>query len=149
MKFKYKFKKSMWVLFSIMYLLAIVCFVWNLIRLFNSISSTISVKAYGYISIVMCLALPILISIFISAIIISSYYTVKDKKLIVKFGFLKDEYSILDIDNIIKNIKSDKLVVNFKDEGSLNVGISKTDFDEFSASIIKQNKNVEYGETDE
>ena len=86
MKFKYKFKKSMWVLFSIMYLLAIVCFVWNLIRLFNSISSTISVKAYGYISIVMCLALPILISIFISAIIISSYYTVKDKKLIVKFG---------------------------------------------------------------
>ena len=149
MKFKYKFKKSMYALFIVMYILAVICFVWNFIRLIQSISSGISLQINGYISVALCLALPIVISFFLTAMLISSYYQIGESKLTVKFGFLKDEYLLSDIDNVIKNVRIDKLVINFKDESSLTVIIDKAEFDEFSASIIKKNKSVQYGESDE
>ena len=62
---------------------------------------------------------------------------------------MSDNYSIKEIDNIIKNVRTDVLVMNFKDESSLRVVIDKKDFDDFSATVIKENKDVCYGETDE
>ena len=149
MRFKYKFSNNVKILFGAIYILAVVCFVWNLVRLFNSLSSEIALDTYNYIAIFLCLVLPIVISIFITAIIKSSYYTVKNGKLVVKFGLMADSYPIKEIDNIIKNVKTDVLVVNFKDESTLKVVIDKAHFDDFSAMIIKENKDVCYGETDE
>ena len=62
---------------------------------------------------------------------------------------MTDSYPVKDIDNIIKNVRTDVLVVNFKDESSLRVVIDKNHFDDFSATVIKANKDVCYGETDE
>ncbi len=149
MKFKYKFSNSIKILFTCIYLLAVACFTWNLIRLFNSLSSEIALTTYNYLSLFLCLLLPIVIVVFITAILISSYYTVKNGKLTVRFGLMADSYPIKEIDNIIKNVKTDVLVVNFKDESSLKVLIDKNSFDDFSATIIKENKDVCYGETDE
>ena len=149
MKFKYKFSNALKILFIVIYLLAIVCFTWNLIRLFDSLSSEIALSSYNYISLFLCLLLPIIISIFITAILISSYYVVENGKLKVKFGLLTDIYSVKEISNIIKNVKTNVLVVNFKDESSLKIVIDKSSFDDFSATVIKSNKDVCYGETDE
>ncbi len=149
MKFKYKFSSTLKILFVCIYALAVICFTWNLIRLFNSLTSEIALDSYKYISLFLCLVLPIVISIFVTAIWISSYYVVEKGKLKVKFGFMSDSYSIKDIDNIIKNVRTDVLVINFKDESSLKVGIDKKDFDDFSATVIKENRDVCYGETDE
>ena len=66
MKFKYKFSTTMKVLFIVMYALAIGCFAWNLVRLFQSLSSQIEIETYTYIAIMLCLALPIVVSIFIT-----------------------------------------------------------------------------------
>ena len=146
MRFKYKFSNAFKILFVAIYLLAIACFTWNLIRLINSLSSEIAIDTYGYISIALCLLLPIVISVFVTAILISSDYTVQNGKLIVKFGLMSDKYSVKDI---VKNVKTDVLVVNFKDESTLRVVIDKRFFDDFSATVIKENKDVCYGETDE
>ena len=62
---------------------------------------------------------------------------------------MADIYPVKEIDNIIKNVRTDVLLVNFKDESSLKINIDKNDFDDFSATIIKENKDVCYGETDE
>ncbi|MBR2337422.1 MAG: hypothetical protein IKA61_05725 [Clostridia bacterium] len=149
MRFKYKFSNAFKILFVAIYLLAIACFTWNLIRLINSLSSEIAIDTYGYISIALCLLLPIVISVFVTAILISSDYTVQNGKLIVKFGLMSDKYSVKEIENIVKNVKTDVLVVNFKDESTLRVVIDKRFFDDFSATVIKENKDVCYGETDE
>ena len=149
MCFKYKFSNTLKILFACMYFLAAICFTWNLIRLFNSLTSEIALDTYKYISIFMCLALPIVISIFLTAILRSSNYSIENGKLIVKFGFMKDSYSVKEIDNIIKNVRTDVLIINFKDESSLRIIIDKKDFDDFSATVIKENKDVCYGETDE
>ncbi len=149
MRFKYKFSNNLKILFAVIYLLAIVCFTWNLIRLFKSLTSEIALDTYKWISLFLCLLLPIVISIFLTAILISSYYEVKNGKLTVKFGIMADNYPVKEIDNIIKNVRTDVLVINFKDESTLRVIIDKKDFDDFSATVIKENKDVCYGETDE
>lgn len=149
MKFKYKFSNSLKILFACIYVLAVVCFTWNLIKLINALSSEIALNTYNYLSFCLCLLLPVVITVFLTAILTSSYYSVKDGNLIVKFGIMTDNYPVKDIDNIIKNVRTDVLVVNFKDESSLRVVIDKNYFDDFSATVIKANKDVCYGETDE
>ena len=71
------------------------------------------------------------------------------KQLIQECAELITALTKKDIDNIIKNVRTDVLVINFKDESSLKVVIDKNYFDDFSATIIKENKDVCYGETDE
>jgi hypothetical protein len=61
MKFKYKFSNTLKILFVAIYVLAVVCFTWNLIRLFNSLTSEIALDTYKYISLFLCLLLPIVI----------------------------------------------------------------------------------------
>ena len=148
MKFKYKYSTLVIVLFIVMYVLAIVCFVWNLIRFIESINSPIALDSYKIISTLLCLVLPIVVSVFITAMLVSSYYKVDGGLLKVKFGFIGDEYKINEMASIVKNLKTDMLVINFKDESTLRVVIEQKNFDDFSAEIIKTNKNVCYGETD-
>ncbi|MBQ7373599.1 MAG: PH domain-containing protein [Clostridia bacterium] len=149
MKFKYKLSTAMLVIFIVMYALAALCFTWNLIRLFQSVSSQIVIEAYTYISILLCLVLPIVISIFLTSVLLASYYKIDEKRLVVKFGFLADKYDIQDIDNVVKNVKIKALAINFKDESSLKILIDEKDFDDFCSTLLKANKNVKYGESDE
>ena len=149
MSFKYKFSTAVKILFAVIYALAVVCLVWNIIRLINSISSGISLELYGYISVVLCLVLPVVVSVFITAMIISSSYTLANGTLTVSFGLLKDKYAISDIESLVRNVKTDVLVMNFKDESFLKIVIEPKLFDDFSASVLKLNKSVQYGETDE
>ena len=149
MKFKYKFSTVNYVIFIAMYALGAVCFGWNLVRLLQSLSSEVQMDTYKIISTVLCLILPILIGIFITAMICSSYYKITDTHVEVKFGFLGDKYKLCEMANVIKNVKTDVLVINFTDESLLRVVIEKSKFDDFSAEIIKKNKSIAYGETDE
>ena len=149
MKFKYKFSKVFIVLFIIIYALAVGCFAWNLIRLFQSLNSQIEMTPYSYISIMLCLVLPVVVCIFVTAIICSSYYKIDQKHLTVKLGLLVDKYDVTEIDNVVKNVKLGAIAVNFKDESMLKITIEETHFDDFCSELLKANKNVSYGETDE
>ena len=149
MKFKYKFSKTVYILFATMYLLGAVCLVWNLIRLFDATNSTVALDTYAIIRNVLCIALPIVLSIFITAMIISSSYQINEKKLVVKFGFISDKYDVADLSQIIKNVKTNTLSLVFKDESTLKIVIDGSLFDDFSATLMKMNKSISYGETDE
>lgn len=149
MKFKYKFSTAMKIIFAVMYALALGCFAWNLIRLFQALSSQIELEIYNYISIILCLVLPIAISILITSIILCSYYKIDQKHLTVKFGILTDKYDMKDVDNVVKNVKLKILGVNFKDESALKILIDEKRFDDFCSELLKANKNVCYGESDE
>ena len=131
-----------------MYALAVGCFAWNLVRLFQSLNSQIEISPYSYVSIMLCLVLPIVVCIFITAIIISSYYKIDKKHLTVKLGFLVDKYDVKEIDNVVKNVKIKAIAINFKDESMLKITIDEKLFDDFCAELLKANENVSYGETD-
>lgn len=148
MKFKYNYKTVIYIVFAAIYLLAAICFVWNLYRLVTSMQSEISLSVYDYIRIALCLALPIVFAVFVTAAIISSYYTVKDKTLKVAFGFLKDKYEINEIDTLVKDVRKNTLSIVFKDESLLNVIIAPDKFDDFCSEIMKINRGVSYEQTD-
>ena len=131
-----------------MYALAVGCFAWNLVRLFQSLNSQIEMSPYSYISIMLCLVLPIVVCIFITAIILSSYYKIDQKHLTVKLGFLVDKYDVQEIDNVVKNVKMKAIAINFKDESMLKITIDEKLFDDFCAELLRANENVSYGETD-
>ena len=54
-----------------------------------------------------------------------------------------------EIDNVVKNVKINALAINFKDDSSLKVLIDEKQFDDFCAKLLKANKTINYGETDE
>lgn len=146
MKFKYKYKNYMWWIFGAIYVLAAVCFGWNLYRLIISIDNPVTLSVYDYISIGLCIVLPVLFAAFVTAAIISSYYLVGENELKVAFGFLADKYKTSDIDSLVKDGKKNTLSIVFKDESTLNVVISPEFFGDFCAEIMKKNRNVTYSE---
>lgn len=152
MKFKYKITRSVYVtiLVAAVAVVSILFFTFNLVRLIKIIlAGGIDVNVYDYASVTLCLILPIICIAFIIALLVNSYYSVDEKHLTIRLGFLKDVYPVKDVANLIRNVKTDVLTISFKDESTLRVIIDKSSFDDFSAALMKSNKNVVYGETDE
>ena len=152
MKFRYKITKSLYVTLLVVAVsvVSVACFVFNVVRLVKAINVDFKgMDVYNTASIALCLILPIVCGAFIIALVANSYYKAENGKLTVRLGLLKDEYKCADIDNIVKNVKTDVLTVTFKDESTLRIIIAPADFDSFSAEVMKQNKNIVYGETDE
>ena len=114
-KFKFKFSAVFYVLFGIIYALALTALIWNGIRLFTAVAGEIELNVYNAISLGLSILLPILFIILITAAIISSAYNISGEKLTVNFGFLKDSFKISDIESIIKNVRYSTLYISFKD----------------------------------
>ncbi|MBR1868189.1 MAG: hypothetical protein IJ800_06405 [Clostridia bacterium] len=150
MKYRYKYKFSFFIIvvFVLFYIVAGALFVWNLIRLINSLQSPIQTTVYNYISIGLCIILPIAFGAEITAAIVSSDYTIKDKTLTVNFGFIKEVFQVSEIEAVVKNVRYNKLGISFKDGSSYRIVIDEKQFDDFSSQLIKTNKFISYGETD-
>ncbi|MBO4262904.1 MAG: hypothetical protein J5903_03875 [Clostridia bacterium] len=149
MKFKYKFSKPVYIFFGLFYVAAAVTFGWNLVRLINSFSNPIGMSEFNYISLGLSLLLPIVFGAIITAALVSSSYTVENGKMTVSYGFLKDEYFIKDVGSIIRNIRTNRLTVVFKDGAACRILIDEKDFDEFSSLLMQTERSIVYGETDE
>lgn len=149
MKFKYKYKTYILISFILVYVLGAVCFVWNLYRLIAAANSPIELSVYNYITYSLCLVLPVVFDVFVTAALINSCYEIKDGFLRVRFGLLSDKYRISDIDSLIKNVSLNKLTVIFKDESPMKVIIDESKFDDFSTEILKINKTISYSQVSE
>ena len=148
MKFKYKYKNYMYLIFALIYVLAAVCFGWNLYRLIVSLDNPVQMTAYEYVRIALCLVLPIAFTSFVTGAIISSYYMISEKHIKVAFGFLSDKYKTSEVSSLVKNIRTNRLTMVFADESTLNVVIEPAKFDDFCSEIMKHNRNVSYEQTD-
>ena len=148
MKFKYKYKNYIYLIFALIYVLAAVCFGWNLYRLIVSLDNPVQMTAYEYIRIALCLVLPIVFAVFVTSAMISSYYLISEKHIKVAFGFLSDKYKTSEVSSLVKNIRTNRLTMVFADESTLNVVIEPAKFDDFCSEIMKRNRSVSYEQTD-
>ena len=152
MKYKYKITRSIYItiLVSLVTLVAIACLAMNISRLVRIIDAKgLGVSGYDYASVTLCIILPIVCMAFVVAMLVNSYYKIDGGKLIVRLGFLKDEYKVSEAANIMHNVKTNVLTVIFKDESPLRIIIDDRDFLNFSHELMAANKNIVYGETDE
>ena len=68
---KYKFRITPWLyaVIAALYLVAGACLVWNVIRLVNFLKTPEIVSVYSYISVALCIVIPILFAVFVTAIV--------------------------------------------------------------------------------
>ena len=149
MKYKYKFTPTLWVLFVLGYILCVACFVWNLVRLVGSFGTDIQLNPMNTAAMILCLALSPLFAVFITSVILRSYYRVDKQKLTVRFGLTKDVFPVHDVDKIVRNVRTDKLQIIFKDQSTYSVVVDPKYFDDFSKELMDANRSIEYGESDE
>ena len=148
-KFKVKFGTVFYVLFALIYVLAAVCLVWNAIKVIDYIKTGISASAYGYISLGLSLLLSVIFIFLITMVLTSSSYVISDSKMTVSFGILKESFLISDIASVVKNVKRPSLSVLFQDGSGYKIMIDEKSFDDFYAALVKYNKDITFGETDE
>ena len=145
MKFKYKFSKLILIIFIAIYAISALSLVLNVIGLVNTFGNELA-NFYDYMKWAIGIIVPVLAVALITAILISSAYTLGDKALTVNFGFLKDKYGYADMEGVIKNVTTDKLFISFKDESTLKVVISPAAYDDFVTSLIKCDRRLTYKE---
>ena len=59
------------------------------------------------------------------------------------------QYPTKDIESLVRNVATNLLVINFKDQSTLKVVIDSNKFDDFASTLMKEEKGISYGETDE
>ncbi len=142
MKFSYKFSGLLIFFIVAGYILAVACFIANVIRIVNLVAE----NAISTIAVVQ-VSLPILISlvfaVLITSIVADSCYRFDKEALTVKFGFIKNHYSYSKIKQIVLFSAVGKLTVFFEDETFMNVVISKKNYDLF-VETLKSYRDIPY-----
>jgi len=144
-KYKYKFSVKLFVLMGLGFLLAIACFIWNVIRIFGLVEDGIS-DAYTIISVSVAVLMSIAFVVIISALLVDSSYVFEQNNLVIKFGFIKNVYSYKDIKQLVWFKANNKLTIFFKDESFLTVVIEEKDYLPFANSLTKKNEKIVYYE---
>lgn len=144
-RFPYKFTILAKTLFTVGFILAGAVIAVNLLRFILTSDKT----AYNYIT----LALTLTIAIFAIALEISvlaaSYFSVDEKNLTLKWGFLKNTIPTSEITKLVRMEKSSKLIVYYGSEDNFYVVfIDGKYFDGFMQELIKANKTVTVEYTD-
>ena len=148
-KYKFKYSAVFFVLFALIYALALTALIWNGIRLYGALSEKIELGVFKAISLGLSLFLPVVFIVIVTSAIINSAYTLSEKTLVINYGLLKDGFEIKDIASIVKNVRYNSLFVSFKDGSAYKISIDERQFDDFSTSLMKLNPSINYGETDE
>ena len=144
-KYKYKFSIKLYVLMGLGFLLAVACFIWNVIRIFRLIEDGIT-DAYTIISVSVAILMSIAFVVIISALLVDSSYVFEQNNLVIKFGFIKNVYSYKDIKQLVWFKSNNKLTIYFKDESFLTVVIEEKDYLPFANSLTQKNEKVVYYE---
>lgn len=139
-KFRFKFSPLIWTLLFVVLLLSFAGLGFNIFNLVIYLPKGVGKTVIYSIMIVLIL---LLITIDLS-IIFGGEFTIGDKFLTAKFGFIKSKIKLSDIYAVVLYKKDDKLVVYAKDDKYLVIVIAKELYDEFLISLRKKNKSITY-----
>lgn len=116
-KFKYGFKKYMYLLMAVAIVVSCLCIAINVYRFISAGGKTNS----GYFGFILTILVCLLIIVLVVSIMVSSYYEVTDKNFILKWGLLKNEIAIKDITKTEYNEDTKKLAVFYGEQDNFMV----------------------------
>lgn len=144
MKYSYEFKKSFWVLFTLVLILA------GLVALFNALKLFGVFYSGNRFSEILSLFAALVVALFLSLAAFGTGYQIDDKFLKIKIAFIT-VYKIMhnEITNIREYKKENKLILGYisrKDRmpHALNVGIGKQYFDNLADELRRKNPEILY-----
>ena len=85
--------------------------------------------------------------VLITAVLIRSYYTVKNGQLITNFGFIKTSYAVKDITALTLDCEVKKLTVQFQDGQYMTLTVNPEWNDALVRVLLDENPNIDYAFT--
>lgn len=136
--FKFAYGKGVWILLSLAIPLSLAGLGWNIYNLvYFAAEGIYKILAYG-LSVLICAAL----SAFCISVAVYGRYVFKNGCLYLHFGFVYTKTDTKDIVRITHFLKSDKLVMYFKDAKYSVVVIAPELYKEFAQTVKTFNPNV-------
>ena len=142
--FKYKFTK---LTISLIYVGIALCFIGIGINIYSILTSNIKESAniiYPIIQYTLMFLIPVVLLVLLISLVLSSYYSIDDKTLKTSFGIIKSKYDITEIQAIVLDRTTNKLVVYLKNDTFFVIVVKEDWYQDFIDALCKANPKIEY-----
>lgn len=130
-KFKYKFTRlTFWLLIGGI-VLAAACIALNIVRFVNIINSNLALDFYNVSSLVIAVVLSIAFIVFATIALLNSYYIIKEKSVVFKFGFIPTKIDVSEVKEVKFEGAKNKLELVFLDDSYFVIMVDKKDYESF------------------
>ncbi len=144
-KFKYKFSIKIYIVAAIGTLLAVACFIFNVIRLVNFVKNDLT-TAYNIISVSIAIIMSIGFLVIILAMFFDSAYIFGESVLTVKFGVIRSNTEYSKIKQLVYFKANNKLTIFYEDESFNNIVISENEYSAFAQRLLLEKPDLIYYE---
>ena len=141
-KFKYNFTTLFYIISAVGAVIAILCIVFNVINFIKLLMDNVSPSIYQYGSLILAVVLSIAYIVLVSSALLSSYYYVTDKELVLKWGLINNVLSLSDAKEIKFTTNTNKLELVFEDESWFNIAISDNLKEEFVKDLKSKHEKI-------
>jgi hypothetical protein len=141
-KYKYTFPTTALVFLILGCIASIACFTLNVIRFSNLLSQNVEITLYNYISIILSVLLSLAFLVIAITAYFNSYYSVKDKKVVLKWGVVKNVIDLKEVKEIKLLTNNLKLELIFNDDTYFVIATRSEWFESFIDEIKTEMPNV-------
>lgn len=141
-KFKYNFTKWFYVIAGVGGIIAVLCIVFNVINFIKLFSDNVQPSFYQYASLILAVVLSVAYMVLVISAIISSYYYITDKTLVLKWGLIKNVLPLNDAKEIRLITNTNKLELVFEDESWFNIEISNSLKESFVSELKSKHEKI-------
>ena len=143
-KFKYPFPRLTFIL--IIAGLA-VCLAGFIVNLYVCITQGTSWAVNPFLPLILYILMffvSVVAGALLTSVLCSSYYAVDKKSIRTAFGFIRSNYDVNQIDVIVLDRETNKLLVYFKDESYIVIVIKPAQYTDFVQAVLDVNPAIEY-----
>lgn len=141
-KFKYNFTKLFYTIAGVGGIIAVLCIVFNAINFVKLLKDSIEPSFYQYASLILAVVLSIAYMVLVISAIISSYYYITDKSVVLKWGLIKNVLPLNDAKGIRLITNTNKLELVFEDESWFNIEISNDLKESFVSELKSKHEKI-------
>lgn len=134
-KYKFKLSKLVIAILIVGVVVAVACSVLNVVRFVRIATSNDEIRIYDYFTLIITLAISVLFTVVAFGVIFNSYYEITKKQIILRWGILKNAIDLYEVTEIVLNLQTNKLTVNFQDESYFVIVVNKEWYESFIDDI--------------
>ena len=145
-KFKYTFSKLIIALFIVGMAIAVASIVVNVINTVNHYKGNYEFTGYDWFLLILIVALSVFFIVIAISCLINSNYVIKDKKIVLSWGFIKNEIDLNEVKEMKYYPQKNRLELIFTDDSFFVVSTLNSWAYEFIDLIKEQAPKITYSE---
>ncbi len=143
-KYKYKFTPIVIALLIALILIAVACIGLNVYRLIDNLVKNNEINVMNWISYGIIIVLSLFAIVIVVSMFISSYYYITDKKVVLKWGLIKNEIELAQVKQIKLTAVKRRLELIFEDESFFVIVTDEVWFEKFVDEIKAKRPQITF-----